>query len=327
MGKAMATDTLRVRVARVVRVACDIHSFELVPLDGPSLPGFEPGAHVNVSTPGGHIRQYSLCNDSQETHRYVIAVQREPQGRGGSISMHDAVHAGDCLLVSTPRNTFPLQHARAYLLIAGGIGITPLLAMARALQHTGAAYALHYCTRSPERTAFLEELSAQPFASRVHLHHDGGNPALGLDVGALLATRQPGARLYCCGPGGLMRAVLAAATQHAWPRDKVHFESFSADGITPASSREDSEFEVAIRSTGAVFPVPKGQSVLNVLRRNGLKVPSDCETGSCGTCLTRICDGEPDHRDSFFAGPEPAGQGRMLVCVSRAKSRRLVLDL
>ena len=323
----MGTDTLRVRVAHISRVARDIQSFELIPTEGLSLPGFEPGAHLNVHTPGGHVRQYSLCNDAQETHRYLIAVQKEPRGRGGSIALHDGVRTGDCLLVSLPRNTFPLQYARSYLLVAGGIGITPLLAMARVLQRTSADYTLHYCTRSPDRTAFLEELSAQPFASRVHLHHDGGEPSQGLDVGALLATRAPGARLYCCGPVGLMRAVRAAATLHGWPRDKVHFESFSAEGVNTVLAREDSEFEVAIRSTGAVFSVPKGQSVLNVLRRNGLKVPSECEAGNCGTCLTRICDGEPDHRDSFFAGPDPAGQKRMLVCVSRAKSRRLVLDL
>jgi vanillate O-demethylase ferredoxin subunit len=323
----MVSDTLRVRVERITRAARDIHAFELVPTEVSRLPGFEPGAHLEVHTPGGHVRQYSLCNDARETHRYVIAVQREPRGRGGSRSLHDDVDVGSTLTVSAPRNTFPLLHARAYLLVAGGIGITPLLAMARVLQRTGADYALYYCARCPERTAFLEELSAPPFLGRVHLHHDEGDPAKGLDVDALLATRRPGTRLYCCGPAGLMRAARAAATRHGWPREKVHFEAFSSEGASVACGGEDTEFEVAIRSTGAVFPVPRGQSVLNVLRRNGLKVPSDCEAGSCGTCLTRICDGVPDHRDSFLAGSERAGRDQMLVCVSRARSRRLVLDL
>jgi vanillate O-demethylase ferredoxin subunit len=323
----MSTKTLRVRVARITRMATEVLAYELVSQDGGALPPFEPGAHLDVHTSRGHVRQYSLCNDAQETHRYVIAVQREAQGRGGSIALHDTVREGDTLLVTAPRNTFPLLHARSYVLVAGGIGITPLLAMARVLQRTGAAYELHYCTRSPERTAFLEELSAPPFATHVHFHHDGGDPAKGLDVRALLARRQPGTRLYCCGPVGLMQAVRAAVLQHRWPPEKTHFESFTAAGVNTALGAEDSEFEVTIRSTGAVLQVPKGQSVLQVLRLNGLEVPSDCEAGSCGTCLTRVCDGEPEHRDSFFGGPEQAGQGRMLVCVSRARSRRLVLDL
>lgn len=323
----MSTNTLRVRVACITRVATDIQAYELVSPDGGSLPAFEPGAHLDVHTPRGHVRQYSLCNDAQETHRYVIAVQREPQGRGGSIALHDTVRQGDTLLVTAPHNTFPLLHARAYMLVAGGIGITPLLAMARVLQRTGVAYELHYCTRSPERTAFLEELSAAPFAAHVHLHHDGGEPSKGLDVRALLARRQPGARLYCCGPVGLMQAVRAAVRQHGWPAEKAHFESFTAAGINTALGTEDSEFEVTIRSTGAVLQVPKGQSLLTVLRSHGLQVPSDCEAGTCGTCLTGVCGGEPEHRDSFFGGPEQAGPKRMLVCVSRARSRRLVLDL
>ena len=229
--------------------------------------------------------------------------------------------------MSAPRNTFPLLHARSYVLVAGGIGITPLLAMARVLERAGAEYMLHYCTREPERTAFLQELTAPPFCSRVRIHHDEGDPARALDVGGLLATRRPGTRLYCCGPAGLMGAVRAAAARYGWPPEKVHFESFTAAGVNAALGLEDGEFEVAIRSTGAVLRVPRGQSVLNVLRRNGLRVPSACEAGSCGTCLTRVCEGVPDHRDSFFGGDRPAGQDRMLVCVSRARSRRLVLDL
>jgi vanillate O-demethylase ferredoxin subunit len=320
-------DALRVRVARITRVAHGISSFELVPWEGSCLPSFEPGAHLDVHSPRGHVRQYSLCNDPQETHRYLIAVQRDPHGRGGSVALHDAVREGDGLTVSTPRNTFPLLRARAYLLVAGGIGITPLLSMARVLQRTGTPYTLHYCTRSPERTAFLEELSAPPFAPHLRMHHDEGDASRGLDVDALLETRQPGARLYCCGPAGLMGAVRKAALRHGWPGEKLHFESFTAQGVNTALGLENSEFEVAIRSTGVVLPVPNGQSVLNVLRLNGLQVPSECEAGTCGTCLTGICEGEPEHRDSFFTGPEQAGSKRMLICVSRARSRRLVLDL
>ncbi|MBZ4421379.1 PDR/VanB family oxidoreductase [Myxococcus sp. RHSTA-1-4] len=321
-------DTLRVRVANITREAEDILTYELAAADGGSLPPFEAGAHleVRVPGPGGYVRSYSLSNDPNETHRYVIAVQRDANGRGGSRAMHERVHVGDVLEVGAPTNNFPLLFARSYVLVAGGIGITPMLAMVRLLQRTGADYTLHYCARTPERTAFRELLSKAPYKDRVRFYFDGGDPSKGLDVKALLATRGPGARLYCCGPAGLMKAVRDAATHHKWPWEKVHFESFTAEGTSAATGREDTDFEVTIRSTGQVLHVPAGQSVLNVLRRNGVRVDSDCEAGTCGTCVTRVCEGQPDHRDTFFQ-QEPAGDKRMLICVSRARSKRLVLDL
>ncbi|MCP3143069.1 PDR/VanB family oxidoreductase [Pyxidicoccus xibeiensis] len=321
-------ETLRVRVAGIAREAEDILSYELVSEDGGALPPFEAGAHleVRVPGPGDYVRAYSLCNDPDETHRYVIAVHRDGKGRGGSRAMHERVRVGDVLEVGAPTNNFPLLFARSYVLVAGGIGITPMLAMVRLLERTGASYTLHYCARSPERTAFRELLSSGPFAGRVRFYFDGGDPTKGLDVQGLLASRTPGARLYCCGPAGLMKAVRAAATQHRWPWEKVHFESFTAEGTGAASGQVDTDFEVTIRSTGQVLRVPAGQSVLNVLRLNGVPVQSDCEAGSCGTCVTRVCEGQPEHRDTFFQ-QEPAGDKRMLVCVSRARTRRLVLDL
>ncbi|WP_426755814.1 PDR/VanB family oxidoreductase [Myxococcus sp. Y35] len=324
----MVDDILRVRVARIAREAEDILSYELVAAEGGALPAFEAGAHleVRVPGPGDFRREYSLCNDPAETHRYVITVARDAKGRGGSAAMHERVHEGDELEVRAPRNNFPLLFARSYVLVAGGIGITPLLAMARTLERTGANYTLYYCAREPGRAAYRELLSQAPFAERVRFSFDGGDPSKGLDVKALLATRLPGARLYCCGPASLMKAVRDAATLHRWPWEKVHFESFTAAGTSAVTGREEQDFEVAIRSTGQVLQVPAGQSVLNVLRRNGVRVPSDCEAGTCGTCVTRVCDGQPDHRDTFFQ-TEPAGDQRMLVCVSRARSKRLVLDL
>jgi vanillate monooxygenase ferredoxin subunit len=317
-------DTLRLRVQRITPEAEGILSYELVPADGGALPHFEAGSHLDVHVPGGRVRQYSLCNDPEETHRYLLAVQREPQGRGGSRAMHEQVRPGDVLTTSGPRNTFPLLYARGYVLVAGGIGITPLLSMAHALRRQGAPWHLHYCTRSPERTAFRELLSSPAFEGHVTFHHDGGDPARGLDVKALLATRPGGTRLYCCGPAGLLRAVREAATLHEWPREKVHFESFSAEGTRAIRDQADTEFQVVLRSTGDTYSVPPGQSVLNVLRRNGLRVPSDCEAGTCGT---RVLDGEPEHRDTFLSEPQRAARCTMLVCVSRARGRKLVLDL
>ncbi|GMU02484.1 PDR/VanB family oxidoreductase [Corallococcus caeni] len=323
----MTTNTLRLRVARITREAEGIQSYELVSQDGGALPEFEAGAHLDVQVPGlNGMRQYSLCNDPGETHRYVIAVQRDANGRGGSKAMHDHVHEGDVLTVSEPINDFPLLYGRSYVLIAGGIGITPLLAMARLLERTGAQWVLHYCARDADRTAFRELLSTPSFAGRVHLHHDGGDPTKGLDVRALLATRGPGTRLYCCGPAGLMKAVREAAALHKWPWEKVHFEAFTAEGTSATHATAEEDFEVALKSTGQVLRVPAGKTVLNVLRTHGVKVESDCEAGSCGTCVTRVCEGTPDHRDTFFQ-QESAGDARMLVCVSRARSKRLVLDL
>jgi vanillate monooxygenase ferredoxin subunit len=320
------SETLRLRVRRIDSETADIRTYELVPPPSARLPPFEAGAHLDVQVPGGEVRQYSLCNDPQETHRYVIAVLREAQGRGGSRAIHDRLRLDDTLLTSLPHNHFPLRPSPFSLLIAGGIGITPLLSMARQLVRTGAPFALHYCTRSRERTAFRDELTQPPFLGRVHLHHDGGDPSRGLDVRALLAGRPDGAHLYCCGPAPLMRAVKDAASAGGWPGDAVHFESFGgASANVLAEHAKDRTFEVALRRSQCVFSVPPGKSILNVLRANGVQVPSDCEAGSCGTCVTRLLGGEPDHRDTFLDAGQR--QRNILVCVSRAHSHRLELDL
>jgi vanillate O-demethylase ferredoxin subunit len=320
-------DSLRLRVQCITPEAEGIQSYELTAADGGALPPFEAGSHLDVDVPGGFMRQYSLCNEPGETHRYLIAVQRDANGRGGSLAMHERVRVGDVLTTSLPRCDFPLLYARSYVLVAGGIGITPMLSMAWQLQRQGASWHLHYCTRSPARTAFRALLASPAFAGRVTFHHDEGDPARGLDVKALLATRTGGTRVYCCGPAPLMRAVREATVHHGWPREKVHFEAFSAEATGAISDRADTEFQVVIRSTGATYPVPPGQTVLNVLRNNGLSVQSGCEAGSCGTCLTRVLDGDPDHRDTYLPEAQRAARCNMLVCVSRARSRQLVLDL
>lgn len=319
------------RVARVTREAEDINAYELVPADGGELPAWEPGSHLDVALPGGMVRPYSLCNAPSERHRYVIAVQREANGRGGSRAMHEQVREGTVLAVSLPRNAFRLQPRDATgpdfsVLVAGGIGITPLLAMARALRAQGRPFVLHYCTRGPERTAFRELLTSPEWAPDVKVHHDGGDPSRGLDVKALLAARPEGAHLYCCGPGGLMKAVRAAALAGGWPEGAIHFESFTAEPLV-APVDGDSAFEVVIRSTGQVLAVPPGKSVLNVLTQAGLIVPSSCESGTCGTCQTHLLEGEPDHRDTYLTDEEKQAGKCMLVCVSRARSKRLTLDL
>jgi len=319
----MSPENLHLRVSAVQEVAHNIRCFELRHPQGNGLPAFTAGAHIRVSTPSGAVRQYSLCNDPSETDRYQIAVKREGRGRGGSLSLVDGVQVGDLIEISPPQNQFELDpRARQVLLIAGGIGITPLLAMARQLQSEGRRYTLIYLTRDPQSTAFLDQLTQAPFADSVRIHHDGGDPARALDLWPLL--EKPGSlgglQVYCCGPAGLMDAV-RDMTGH-WPANAVHFESFAADS---RSQGDDQAFEVQLQGSGQIFEVPADTSILQTLRNHGIAVPFSCESGTCGSCKTGLVEGEADHRDLVLLEEEKSH--RIMVCVSRSRGGRLVLDL
>ncbi len=310
-----------VRLARVVSirpVATDILRFELEPADRRPFAPFAPGAHIDVTTPGGPVRQYSLCGDPASARRYAIAVKLEREGRGGSKSMHGWIEEGDSLAFSGPRNLFPLAPEGASLFIAGGIGITPILAMVQALAAAGRPWELHYCARSREHAAFHQELAALrggeviPYFSEAPL----------LDARALLREARGETDLYCCGPAPLMQAVKEAAGH--WPAGRVHFEYFAAPAIAWPPNQP---FEVELARQGIVLQVPRDRTVLQVLRAAGVDVPSACEEGVCGTCETRILAGEAEHRDMLLSDSEKAAGRTMMVCVSRSRSPRLVLDL
>ena len=208
----------QVRVVRKVDEATDIATFELVSIDEHPLPAFSAGSHIDVHLPNGLTRQYSLCNDPKEAHRYLIGVLRDPGSRGGSQSLHDAVNEGDILHIGAPKNHFPLAHeAKHSVLVAGGIGVTPILCMAERLAVTGASLEMHYCTRSPERTAFRQRIAASAFAAKVQFHFDDGDSAQKLDLARLLSTMNPGVHLYVCGPKGFMDWLLNAARAAGWP--------------------------------------------------------------------------------------------------------------
>jgi vanillate O-demethylase ferredoxin subunit len=317
-------ESLAVQVVRKLQEAQDIASFELVRADGAALPSFSAGSHIDVQVPGGLTRQYSLCNDSGEQHRYRIAVLRDPASRGGSVAMHDAVHEGDVVHISEPRNHFPLHHATRSLLFAGGIGVTPLLCMAQRLATIGADFTLHYCTRSPERTAFREEITASSFAGRVQFHFDSGPPGQKLDLPSVIAQPDPGTQLYVCGPAGFIEYVVSTAKAKGWPGDQIHLEYF---GAAPQDTTGDTAFEVKIASTGQTYAIPAGQSVVHALQAQGIEILTSCEQGVCGTCITRLLDGEPDHRDMYFTDEEHAKNDQFTPCCSRARSKTLVLDL
>lgn len=316
---------LQVRVTRKIVEAEDICTFELSSTDGAPLPSFAAGSHVDVQTPGGLIRQYSLCNNPAETQRYLIGVLRDAASRGGSIAMHEQVHEGSLLQISAPKNHFALApDAPHHLLMAGGIGVTPILCMAERLAGTGASFEMHYATRSRARMAFLARIQAASFAPQVALHFDDGEPAQQLNIAAVLASQPAGSHLYVCGPKGFMDAVLGAARGSEWTENRIHFEFFAAE-VQPQAG--DGRFEVQLASSGRVIPVAADQTVLAALAGAGVVLPSSCEQGVCGTCLTRVISGVPDHRDQYLLPEEHAAGDQFMPCCSRAKTPRLVLDL
>jgi phthalate 4,5-dioxygenase reductase component len=309
---------LALRIARAEPAADGIMLFELRDPAGAALPAASPGAHLPVQVPSGAMRNYSICSDTRERDRYVIAVKREEGGRGGSVSLVDRAREGDILHVGAPANLFPLVPAPAYVFVAGGIGITPILAMIHAVRGQ-APFHLYYLTRARAATAFLRELSAPELAPHVTIHHDDGDPDNAFDLWPVF--EEPGkAHIYCCGPRPLMDAV-RDMTGH-WPTSAVHFEDFGSDLVRPRA--DDAPFTIRLARSGAALDVPVGATILEVMRVHGLTVPSSCESGTCGTCRTRWLEGEPDHRDMVLT---PAERGReIMVCVSRAKSPVLVID-
>lgn len=316
---------LLVRVARKHTEALDICSLDLVAEPGHALPAFSAGAHIDVALPNGLVRQYSLCNPPGDSGQYQIAVLRDAGSRGGSQAVHDAVTEGSTLRISAPKNHFPLAtDARYHLLLAGGIGITPLLAMAEQLASQGGSFELHHCTRSGERTPFVERFSASAYAARVQHHFDDGDQSQKFDIAATLNRAPQGSHLYVCGPQGFMDAVLNAGRSQDWPEERLHREYFAA---APVDHANDGGFELEIASSGRVIPVRADQSALAALLAAGLDIPMSCEQGVCGTCLTGVKAGTPDHHDQYLTPEERAANNQFLPCCSRASSPRLVLDL
>jgi phthalate 4,5-dioxygenase reductase subunit len=311
----------RLCLARKEQIARDIFELEFRRADAADLPAFTAGAHVQVQVPNGSLRKYSLCNDPAERERYVIAVKHERAGRGGSRSLIEDANIGDELLVSEPVNNFGLpRRTQAFVLIAGGIGITPIMSMIRQLKNEpDRQFRLYYCTRAPEATAFRDELNAPELRTKVKIHHDDGDPAKALDLWPILEQRKNLAHLYCCGPRALMEAVRDMSGH--WPPSAVHFEAF---GDAETRKRDDRPFTVKLARCGEIIDVPANQTILEAMRARGFDAPSSCESGTCGTCKTRLLSGEADHRDLVLSDGERGHQ--IMLCVSRARSAQLVID-
>jgi ferredoxin-NADP reductase/nitrite reductase/ring-hydroxylating ferredoxin subunit len=313
--------TQRVRVARKWQAAADVTGLELAALSG-HLPTFQPGAHIDLHLPNGLVRQYSITNGPGEQLSYTIAVKREPDSRGGSAAITDTLRVGDVLAISEPRNNFPLRRdATRTILIAGGIGVTPLLSMARALHRSGLPFELHVFARGDDHVPLAAELAALGGAVVTHL---GRSPAeTAADVRNILGPHGFARHLYVCGPGPMLEMVRGMAAALGWPEEAVHFEYFkNAHEIDMSSS-----FTVELARSAMTLLVPAGKSILEAMRDSGIDAPSSCEQGACGTCLTRVLEGVPDHQDVYLNDTERASNAAMLTCVSRARSGRLVLDI
>jgi vanillate O-demethylase ferredoxin subunit len=327
----MTTTTLNVRVLAAESLTPLIRVFRLVAAEGGPLPGYAPGAHVQVALALGagqpaQWRSYSLINidpaadTSQAVAEYRIAVRREEDGRGGSRHLHEQVKAGDLLKLRAPTNNFPLAPPPDVVLLAGGIGITPIASMAARLVAEKRGFQLHYSGRSTSQLPFIEELRAL-CGDRLHLHADD-DAATRLALDSLLASLDLQQPIYVCGPAGMIDATLQAAERLGWPRSAVHYELFSEAG--PMAG--DEAFEVQLKSSGRTLQVAPDKSLLDALLESGADVMYDCRAGYCGLCSTAVCSGEIEHRDTYLSEADKAGGKVMQVCVSRAKGK-LVLDL
>ncbi|MFB4270782.1 PDR/VanB family oxidoreductase [Nonomuraea sp. GTA35] len=307
---------LDLRVAAKAPVADGVVALTLAHPGGRRLPDWTPGAHLDLILPGGLTRQYSLCGDRWDPHTYRIGVLREPDGRGGSAYVHDTLAEGDTVAIGGPRNNFPLAPSERYLFIAGGIGITPLLPMIYQAELLGADWRLLYGGRTRASMAFLDELAS--YGSRVELVPQDERGLLDLP-----AELPPDTKVYCCGPAGLLDAMERRAA--GWPAGMLRTEHFVAKDLGAPARGEP--FEVELRRTGRTLTVTRGQSVLQAINDAGVNVLSSCRQGLCGTCETTVLAGEVDHRDALLDDAERAAGDCMFVCVSRARSDRLVLDL
>ncbi len=320
-GPAVPQTTLRLKVGATRTVADRILEITLHSEDGTPLPRWEPGAHLPITLPSGLVRQYSLCGNTSSPDTYRIAVLMEPAGRGGSAEMHATADSGVTLNAASPRNHFALQDADDYTFVAGGIGVTPILPMVTETLRRGARVRMLYLTRAPGREAYLDELTGL-LGDRLTLVHTatGGRP----DLAELVGSLPSGGLLYCCGPGGLID-YLSAAADAAGLTSRVHTERFAASGR--GAEPDDTSFTVRLARTGVDIDVAPGQTLLDAISEVVPGVPSDCSEGYCGACETRVIAGEPIHRDTVLTRDERAANTAMMVCVGRAASTGLVLDL
>ena len=309
-----------VRLRSIVWTSLDVSLFEFASIRGGALPAASAGSHIDVVIPNGEIRQYSVLRTGSLGDSFWIAVKREPESRGGSAWLHEQARVGQMFQISAPRNLFPLDETAAHsLLVAGGIGITPILAMAEQLDRLGLSWEMHYSCRSRDHAPLLDALA--PFGDRVRLRFDDEHPGTFLDLEGLIAAAPPASHFYCCGPKPMLAAYEAAASH--LPQDRVHLEYFSAK----QEAAIDGGFIVELSRSGKELFVPPGKTILEVVGEAGVRVSHSCQEGVCGSCETGVISGRPDHRDSVLSTGERERGDVMMICCSGSLGERLVLDL
>jgi len=314
-----------VEVRRREAVSDGVVTLTLADPNGADLPEWAPGAHIDLMMTPSLVRQYSLCGDTANRAEWQVGVLLDPNSRGGSQFVHDKLHEGTTVRVRGPRNHFPLVGSPRYLFIAGGIGVTPILPMIAAAEAAGADWRLLYGGRTRSSMAFVDEL--QRYGDRATVcprdAQDGANFRTNLE--SALSSAHENTLVYCCGPEGLLTAVEEACK--AWPDGSLHIERFSAKELEPPSPEALQTFEIECQRSGLTLTVPPDKSVYEVCEDAGVDVLGSCMEGVCGTCECDVLDGEPDHRDSVLNDAEKARNEVMMICVSRSRSERLVLDL
>ena len=315
--------TMEVRIRRIRYIATDIISMELETATPGELPSFSAGSHVDVHVSDKIVRQYSLCNDPCHSSYYRLAILNDANSRGGSRRIHETFHEGMILKVGRPRNNFGLvEDGGRAILLAGGIGITPLLSMAYRLEAIGNDFDFHLCVRSLDRAAFVDEISALPFGRRFRLHVDDGPMEQRFQPERDLNNVCSSTSVYVCGPRGFIDFAVSAARKAGCPDERLHTESFSAGNVEVGDS-----FAVVASRSGQRLVVPPEKSIASVLEENGISVNLSCEQGICGTCLTRVLEGQPEHRDSFQTPAEKQRNDRIAICCSRSLSEELILEI
>ena len=310
---------LSVRLTAIRYAARDTNIYELTNVAGAALPAYAPGAHIDLHLPNGIVRQYSLLEPEPRPETYTIAVKRDPASRGGSRCVHEELRVGQTLTISAPRNNFPLvENASHVILLAGGIGITPIWCMVQRLHKLGCSWELHYACRSRAEMAFLQSLNDM---GPVRFHFDDESEGRVLDVGGLVAAAPRDAHLYCCGPTPMLQAFEQATA--SWPRAQIHVEYFTPK----AEAAKKGGFVVELARSGQEFVIPEGESILQVLLAAGVDVDYSCELGICGACEQRVLAGTPEHHDAILSEEEQASNTKVMICCAGCKSERLVLDL
>lgn len=287
-----------------------------------TLPKVEAGAHIDVHLPNGMVRQYSLCQNPNDEGKFRLGILRDPESRGGSVSAFDEIKDGMQIQVSEPKNLFPLLKAKHSVLIGGGIGITPLITMAYQLASEGTSFELHYCGASPENCAFVDEIKNGELAEYTTFHFKSEGASHRAFFESAIKDIDLESHIYTCGPVGFMDWVINLATTHDFPEQQIHKEYFQVETDTSGDS-----FEVVAERSGKIIMVEAGETILQALAKEGIEIEMSCEQGVCGTCMCDVIEGEPDHRDVYFTDEEKASNEQILVCCSRSKTPRLVLDI